>query len=464
MTRTNTRDDLFDGVEIPRKPEPEAAKPDTTTANARSRTRSRRDTQPDGVPAARLAIWAGSLVGAVSTAIAWSGSVWFVAALAAVFVVAMIVAGILHARRNRRAKNRRGQRGRGSRYGMNSRSHGHGRGGGGARGALGRLRSKLGIGGSKNGGRGGGPGSGGRNGQARGGKLNPKNWGKRGKTAGQGGQTAASTGARTRGKKGRGGVGKSGKTSGSSASGSGRSRRSGGSGKTSGSGRSPRTGGADGGSGITTRNRSRQRRDTDPMTDRTYSARPGFWARRRLRKQAEHEAQQQADTTTDDTKKNEVKEEAKEEHKHDVYGDDFPFDDGGFPVYEPAKQTNKQTLTSTNTYDDTPIDDMGFPMYEPKKREEKPMSDDIISAPTEDPRTRLSKGYLRIAAEAEEKAKKSKTRADELEKEAAIYSRCGMDDAYLEAKRMHTKMTDAHQEYLGAKAAAEAKAAKVKSF
>src|SRR5690625_7116757 len=63
--------------------------------------------------------------------------------------------------------------------------------------------------------------------------------------------------------------------------------------------------------GITTRNRSRRRRDTDPMTDRTYSARPGFWARRRLRKQAEHEAQQQADTTTDDTKKNEVKEDRK---------------------------------------------------------------------------------------------------------------------------------------------------------
>src|SRR5690625_5557711 len=76
MTRTNTRDDLFDGVEIPRKPEPEAAKPDTTTANARSRTRSRRDTQPDGVPAARLATWAGSLLGAVLIVIAWSISVW----------------------------------------------------------------------------------------------------------------------------------------------------------------------------------------------------------------------------------------------------------------------------------------------------------------------------------------------------------------------------------------------------
>src|SRR5690625_6856355 len=85
------------------------------------------------------------------------------------------------------------------------------------------------------------------------------------------------------------------------------------------------------------------------MTDRTYSARPGFWARRRLRKQAEHEAQQQADTTTDDTKKNEVKEEAKEEHKHDVYGDDFPFDDGGFPVYEPAKQTNDRKSTRLNS-------------------------------------------------------------------------------------------------------------------
>ena len=201
------------------------------------------------------------------------------------------------------------------------------------------------------------------------------------------------------------------------------------------------------------------------MTDGTYSARPGFWARRRLRKQAEHEAHHQADTTTDDTKKDETKEETKPGPKNDTYGDDdFPFDDGGFPLYEPDKQTNKQPPTSTNTHDDTPIDDMGFPMYEPKKREEKPVSDQTISAPTEDPRTRLRMSYLRAAAEAEEKAHKSKMKADELEKDAAVYLRSGMDISYTDAKKMKEKMEEAHNEYLGAKAAAEAKAAQVNSF
>lgn len=194
-----------------------------------------------------------------------------------------------------------------------------------------------------------------------------------------------------------------------------------------------------------------------------------------MRKQAQDKQQDTTDTTntTAATKdsKDEVKKPDKTQTKTDEYDkDNFPFDDAGFPVYIPDKQTNKQPSTSTNTKqydDDEPVDDMGFPMYPATQREDMAMTEEIdhhTAADFDDPRQVLRETCLSTAAEAETKAKKARREAELMEQKARFYSQKGMDESFLKAKKAQEKLSESAKRYMGIKAANEEAASKARSF